>query len=329
MKGPTMQLTTEGAQISGSLEKEILGGGNYRYRMMKSWLKPTNPPSHPLSVAVDHNDLVYVGVPQETRGDKGLIEPLETPLVFICDPDGNQLTSWGTGSVVHSHGLHIANEMLYVCDKDASKALIFTLDGRPLRILGQHNVHADTGAINKGDPVLRQTGPFNFPAKLVPSPWGELYVADGYKNARVHRFESNGDLINSWGEWGRSGANKFHVPHSVLALDNQRVYVASRFGDNVQVFDRYGNFLDLWEGFRTPTDVVEMPDGNIAVCEHPSDYFAEEIDWNVPFYVTILDRAGNVLSKIPSGFAHSMAVDSRGDIYLTDHHTVNKLVRVR
>ncbi|WP_432826370.1 hypothetical protein [Dactylosporangium sp. CA-092794] len=310
-------------------EVEIISDGKYRYQVIRNWLKPTTPGgAHPCDVAVDSRDRVFISVPQDRRGDKGLIESADMPLIFICDSEGNQIDSWGTGATISAHGLHIANDMLYVCDKDASKCLIYTLDGKILRVIGEHRVHADTGAVHKGDPVTKEAGPFNYPAQIVPSPWGDLYVADGYKNARVHRFHSNGQLIQSWGKWGRKGAGNFHLPHAVLATGDGRVYVASRFGNNVQVFDRYGGFIDMWTDVRTPASLAQLADGNIAVCEHPSDYFLDEIDFSVPFYITIFSPDGEVQAKLPAGFAHSMALDSQGNIYLANHHTVHKCVRL-
>jgi len=46
------------------------------------------------------------------------------------------------------------------------------------------------------------------------APDGELYVCDGYGNARVHRFKADGTLIQSWGEPG-IGPGQFNLPHGV------------------------------------------------------------------------------------------------------------------
>jgi len=45
-------------------------------------------------------------------------------------------------------------------------------------------------------------------------PAGDLYVSDGYGNARIHRFAPDGRLIHSWGEPG-SGPSQFYVPHGI------------------------------------------------------------------------------------------------------------------
>src|SRR5207244_10987232 len=44
--------------------------------------------------------------------------------------------------------------------------------------------------------------PFHYPTNLAVGPAGDLYVADGYGNARIHRFAPDGRLLQSWGEPG-------------------------------------------------------------------------------------------------------------------------------
>ena len=77
-------------------------------------------------------------------------------------------------------------------------------------------MHSDTGCEVAGALVPRAAGPFNYPAELVPSPSGDLYVADGYRNARVHRFDNDGRLKYSWGKPGKEHPYEFHLPHSLL-----------------------------------------------------------------------------------------------------------------
>jgi len=64
--------------------------------------------------------------------------------MFICDPEGNLIHTWSSGACVHTHGLHIEGEVAYVCDTDKSKAMMYTLDGKLIRMIGEHNVHSDS-----------------------------------------------------------------------------------------------------------------------------------------------------------------------------------------
>jgi hypothetical protein len=64
---------------------------------------------------------------------------------------------------------------------------------------------------------------------MVADPAGDLYVSDGYRNARVHRFAPDGQLKRSWGELGKTAPNQFHLPHSLL-VHAGRVYVLTGCG---------------------------------------------------------------------------------------------------
>src|SRR5207237_7699383 len=70
---------------------------------------------------------------------------------------------------------------------------------------------------------------------------GNIYVADGYGNARVAKFDKNGKFIKSWGSRGL-GPSQFNTVHGI-ALDAQgNVYVADSGNRRIQVFDSDGTF---------------------------------------------------------------------------------------
>ena len=135
-------------------------------------------------------------------------------------------------------------------------------------MLGRHGRHSDTGCYTlvPAELVPRAAGPFNYPAELVPSPSGELYVADGYRNSRVHRFTSEGELIQSWGEPGKSEANHFHLPHSLI-IDGDRIIVCDRENHRIQLFTLNGEFIEFWNDIQRPMDISRDPEGNFLVSE--------------------------------------------------------------
>jgi hypothetical protein len=51
-------------------------------------------------------------------------------------------------------------------------------------------------------PVKQAAGPFHRPI----SPAGDVYISDGYGNARVHRFSADGRLEKSWRAPGKTCA---------------------------------------------------------------------------------------------------------------------------
>ena len=83
--------------------------------------------------------------------------------------------------------------------------------------------------------ITQGGGPFNHPTNLALGPGGEMYVADGYGNCRVHKFSPEGELLHSWGEPGE-GPGQFNLPHGVGVDRSGRVAVADRENDRVQFF---------------------------------------------------------------------------------------------
>ena len=173
-----------------------VGSGKYTYEVIEDWARLPDEItfSNVSAVATDSQDRVYAF----HRAD---------PPVVVFDRDGNYLSSWGSGRYENPHGIYIADDIVYLTDREGSIAQKCTLDGTPLLTIGTPGVFSDTGCEVAGEVCPRSAGPFNYLTELVPSPSGDLYVSDGYRNARVHRFSAAGELISSWGEPGKGGPN--------------------------------------------------------------------------------------------------------------------------
>src|SRR5262249_57057674 len=101
---------------------------------------------------------------------------------------------------------------------------------------------------------------------LAISPAGELYVCDGYGNARVHKFSAEGRLVFSWGEPG-NGPGQFRLPHGI-AVDTQGiVYVADRENSRIQLFAPDGAYLSEWTDVARPCQLYIDGPGNGYVAE--------------------------------------------------------------
>jgi hypothetical protein len=288
-----------------------VGAGEYRYEPVRDFFKlPAGQSFGMISrVAADAQDRIYVFQRQD-------------PPVVVFERDGTYVGAWGSGAVTDPHGLKIVDDAVYTTDRSDSVAKSFTLDGKPILELGTRGQHSDTGC--EGPPWLavRAAGPFNHPTEMMAHPNGDIYVTDGYRNARVHRFAPDGRLKASWGMPG-SGEGQFHLPHSIAFDDSGRLYVADRSNKRIQIFTQDGEYLGKWSGMGGPNDITSGRDGNF--------YVAEQEDGDKPAYVSVWDPNGNVLARLESRHVHGVGVDSRGDIYagLTQNRSVDKFVRVR
>ena len=262
----------------------MVGTGEYSYEVDRNWAKLPKGWNFGTgktalrALAVDSKDRVYV------------YNCGEHP-VMVFDPDGNFLTSWGEGVITDAHGICISpDDHVFLVDRDVHQVLKFTADGKLVMALG-----------NKHKPSLE--APFNHPADVAVAPTGEIYVADGYGNSRVHKFTADGKHLLSWGTPG-IGPIQFNVPHSVCVDKSGRVYVADRDNNRVQVFNGEGQFISQWRYFLRPTDIY--------------------IDKNEAIYVTdmcprvtILDTEGNILSRGRTEDApHGIWGDSMGNFYV-------------
>ncbi|MEZ6060610.1 MAG: hypothetical protein R3C19_09630 [Planctomycetaceae bacterium] len=195
---PGIADTSESADV-------VVGTSGFRYRVAAHW--PALPSGWDFvevtAAATDSNNRVYVF----NRG----IHP-----VIIFSPDGDFLSSWGEGVFARAHGITIGPDDSVYCVDDLDHTVKkFSPDGRLLLTLGTSGRSSDTGATTVDYRTIQRAGPpFNFPTNLAISPNGDLFVADGYGNARIHRFTADGRLVLSWGEAGDE-PGQFHVPHGI------------------------------------------------------------------------------------------------------------------
>jgi DNA-binding beta-propeller fold protein YncE len=251
---------------------------------------------------------------------------------MIFGRDGSFLDSWGDVIFVRPHGIFIGpDDAVYFTDDSDHTVRKFTPDGKLLLTLGTSSKASDTGATSMDyRSIVRAGPPFHYPTNLALSPDGEMYVSDGYGNARVHKFSANGRLLFSWGEPG-SGPGQFEIPHGI-AVDRQgTVYVADRENSRIQLFAPDGSYLAEWTDVARPCQIFIDGGGDIYVAElgfqagmWPGTT-APTVD--APGgRVSIFDQRGELRARWGGGrnpcapgdfFApHGIWVDSRGDIYV-------------
>ncbi len=188
--------------------------------------------------------------------------------MHVFDRDGSPLGSWGEGLFARPHGIFIGPDDTVYCTDDFDHTVrAFTGDGKLRLTLGTSGKPSDTGVDGMDyRTIKRVAGPFSFPTNLAIGPSGDLYVTDGYGNARVHRFSPTGQLLHSWGEPG-SGPGQFHVPHGIAIAADGTVYVADRENSRIQRFTPAGAFLDEWRDVARPCQMYIDRAGWIYVAE--------------------------------------------------------------
>ncbi len=269
--------------------------------------------------AVDAKDNVYLMTRQESR-------------VIVYDREGNFLRSWGEGLFTpRTHGIAIGPDgLVYTVDDGDHTVRKFTPEGRQLMVIGTPGRSSDTGYNGKDlSSIARGGPPFNRPTDVAVAGSGELYVSDGYGNARIHRFAADGKLLRSWGEPG-TGPGRFMLPHGLGISPDGRLFVADRENDRIQIFSLDGDLLEIWTHVQRPTDIAFDGEGGVYVSElwwrvGQQSFTHGLIRHDLPGGVRVLDLSGNVLlhwcsadREAPGNFVapHTLCVDSRGDLYV-------------
>ena len=254
-------------------------------------------------------------------------------LVVVFDRQGNFLTSWGGGLFQRPHAICIGpDDSVYCVDQGGHTVRKFASDGRLPWALGIDGQPSDSGYDGRDYRTIKRGGPpFNGPSNVAISRLGEVYVTDGYGNARVHKFSPSGQLIRSWGGSG-AGPGQFAIPHGICVDKRGMVYVADRENDCIQTFTPDGEFVAQWTGLHRPTDLFLDEEQNMSVAEVGdrvglSPGMPEPTPASPWSCVSILSLEGKVLARWgeedgtkPGSFyaAHGRCTDSRGDLYISE-----------
>ncbi|MFN4258285.1 MAG: peptidyl-alpha-hydroxyglycine alpha-amidating lyase family protein [Gemmataceae bacterium] len=265
---------------------------------------------HMPGVAVDAKDNVWL----YTRAD---------PPIQVYDPKGNLVRSWGSGRLKSAHHLKIDHEgNVWITDIGRHVVEKYTPEGKPLLTIGtpDHPGCDDTH--------------LDMPTDIAVTKNGDVFVADGYGNARVVHFDKNGKYVKEWGKLG-SKPGEFSIPHAIAVDSKGRLYVADRNNARVQVFDAEGKLLDIWNNLVVPWGFHMTPNDELWVCgSSPMQWRKEDSSlgcppkdqvfmkfntdgkllqlWTVPKAIDGLERPGEC------NWVHAIAVDSKGNIYVGD-----------
>jgi DNA-binding beta-propeller fold protein YncE len=301
---------TPSLYVKGANMSIRMGRGGFTYEVNPEWARLPKGWRflEVADVAVDSQDQVYVF----SRG--------EHP-VLVFDRQGNLLRSWGEGLFKRPHGITPGPaNTLYLTDDGAHAVYQVTLEGKILLTIGTPGKGAE----------FMSGLPFNQPTKVALHPnRPEIYVSDGYGNARVHRFTSQGEHLGSWGGPG-TDPGQFNLVHSVVTDREGRVYVADRENHRIQIFDDQGHFLTQWNNIHRPCGlhIAGKEEQLVYIGELAPAYHFSQNYPNIGACLSIFDLKGQRQARLgdmrpgtePHQFLapHGIAVDSRGDIYVAE-----------
>lgn len=193
------------------------------------------------------------GVCIDDRDNVWILTRAEPP-VQVYDPSGKLIRSFGSGLFQWGHSIRLDPEgNLWLTDTNRHVVCQYTPEGQPLRTLG-----------TSGVPGCDATH-FNRPTDTAITPAGDVFITDGYGNARVAHFDKHGKFVKQWGKPG-IGPGEFSLPHAIVVDSKGRLYVADRSNVRIAVFDQSGKLLDQWSNVVVPWGLWISKRDEIWVC---------------------------------------------------------------
>ena len=155
-----------------------------------------------------------------------------------------------------------ARDHIWVVDRGSSMVIEFDQEGRLGMTLGRKPEAVSDAGRGANPGTASGTGVpgdnFNRPTDIAWDAAGNIFVADGYGNARVAKFDRDGRFLKSWGGRG-TGPGQFDLPLGIATDARGNVYVADRGNRRIQVFDNEGAFERQIAGVGAPWAICISP----------------------------------------------------------------------
>jgi DNA-binding beta-propeller fold protein YncE len=195
--------------------------------------------------------------------------------LFEFDRSGKFLREIGTGPAGRPYAFLFAQGVrvdpqnnFWIVDRASRMVVKFDPSGRVLMTLGRRPEAIGEVGSSAGSGVFgRGSGPpgsgvpgdnFNQPLDVAWDAAGNIFVVDGYTNARVAKFTKTGVFAKSWGATG-SEPGQFNIPHSIAVDTQGNVYVADMGNKRIQVFDNDGTFKTQFTNVGAPRAICISP----------------------------------------------------------------------
>jgi DNA-binding beta-propeller fold protein YncE len=308
-------------------------------------------------VCIDSRDHVFI-LNRRDLTDNDLDAGHQAPVVIEFDPDGNVVNSFGDPETTpnNPHGCAIdAENNVWLTGTGDGIVQKYTHDGSKLLLqIGKRGVVDSSDGTAKGKALNSSHEAFYKPAGIAIDPQnGDVYVADGETpggNHRIAVFNRYGQFLRQWDlhrTESETGDAFVPVLHCVTLDNAGLVYVCDRRGHRLQVFDKMGNFQkNIPVEFEHRSQLPPGPDHQsgalgsavwVGFSRDPGQKYMYVVNQDNEM-VDILDRAsGQTLSSFgrvghnPGEFtyAHFLAVDSKGNLYVTEVGTGKRIQKFK
>jgi hypothetical protein len=321
----------------------VIGSGEHRYQVMHNWAQLpsqfTWQTTH--NVAVDTEGLVYVI-------HEGRAEQTDHPSIFVFDPEGRYVRSFGQQFQGGGHGIEVRREQgedfLYVCAYQQVKSFAkLDLKGR---VVWQQWAPLESELYPEEEAKQPQKvwGRDRFmPTNFAFLADGGFLLADGYGSFYIHRYDAQGKWVSCFGGPG-AGDGKFDTPHGLWIDDragqDPTLVVTDRAHHTLQLFSLDGQYRKTIEGFGLPANIATYQDlllvpellGRVSILDRNFQTVATLGD----DAQRIKDDSGHAIRQDPQKWIagkfvhpHDACFDHEGNIFVAEWVETGRITKLK
>ena len=266
-----------------------------------------------------------IGVARNSKGHVFTYTRSGLTRLFEFDEKGAFVREISPGNYAFemAHAVRVdAQDNIWIVDEGTNMIVKFTPEGRTALILGRRPDPFDgvpTAAVFSVNPNPAQPYRFDRPTDIAWDSAGNIFIADGYGNSRVAKYDKTGRFIKGNGTRG-SGPNQLNTPHSIQVDAQGNVYVADRGNQRIQVYDNDLNLKRSITGIGAPWAICITPGPHQYLYSSDS---APESNNSVQMQTTgeiyKMELDGTILGKFGKGgkllkeFSTTHAMDCRNE----------------
>jgi hypothetical protein len=198
-----------------------------------------------------------MGISTNSKGNIYIYHRAYETRLFEYSPQGTFTREIGRNNYgfAFAHSVRVdAQDNIWAVDEGTDMLIKFSPEGKILMTIGRReDPVAMLSNMPGGGMFHGRNAKYRF-GRETDVAWdqqGNIFVSDGYFDARVVKFDKNGRFVKAVGTRG-TGNLQFNTPHSIATDFQGNVYVGDRGNARVQVLDNDLNFKAIYPNVGNP-----------------------------------------------------------------------------
>ena len=244
-----------------------------------------------------------IGIATNSKGSVFVYHRSGDTRLFEFDPNGNFVKEWGVGNYgsEFAHQVRVdSQDNVWVVDEGTNMLIKFNPQGRVAMVLGRRPEAVAGATQTNAPPVLDKKYQFGRPTDVAWDAQGNIFVADGYVNSRVVKYDKNGRFLMQYaGGPAGPGDGQLNTPHSIASDAQGNIYVADRGNQRVVVLTNDLKLKTNYTNVGNPWAVCVSPGAHqyLYASNSNPDSNTPASSWDITGEIYKMELDGTIIGK--------------------------------